>query len=173
MLLTGYTKTMSRPKCNPSFETLNCIAHLDQDVGEVLPYLNAALGGIQYFNDPPEVVFDYHGKRIKVGAREIAINAVKDEEEAHRILEWLKNEINKTWENRSSITPSYKGKSRPQLFEILKLLPRTNCKKCGLPTCMVFASQMVEGGRSVDQCPELSKENQIKLSNYLAKFDLE
>ena len=44
MLLKGYTKEIFRPECNPSFQSLHCIAHLDQDVSEALPYLNAVLG---------------------------------------------------------------------------------------------------------------------------------
>ena len=49
-------------------------------------YLNAVLGGTQYLLDPPEVMFHHHGRIIKVGSREIAINALKDEQEADRIL---------------------------------------------------------------------------------------
>ncbi len=173
MQLTGYTKNIFRPGCNPSFESVHCIAHLNEDVGEVLPYLNAVLGGTQYFNDPPEVVFHHHGKIIKVGVKEIAVNALKDEQEADRILEWLKNEINQAWENRDAITPCFTGKNRPKLMEILRLLPKTNCKKCGQPTCMAFAAHAMEGGRGAEHCPELNEENQMKLSNYLADFDFE
>ena len=45
MLLISYEKEIFRPKCNPGFESVHCIAHLDQDIGEALPYLNAELGG--------------------------------------------------------------------------------------------------------------------------------
>ena len=70
----------------------------------------------------------------------------KDEDEADRILVWLKDQINEAWANRKNIIPEYEGRRKPKLIEILKLLPRTNCKKCGRPTCMAFAAQMVEGG---------------------------
>lgn len=173
MQLTGYTKNIFRPECNPSFESVHCIAHLNEDVGEVLPYLNAVLGGTQYFNDPPEVVFHHHGKIIKVGAREIVVNALKDSQEADRILKWLKNEINQAWENRDAITPCFAGKNRPKLMEILRLLPRTNCKKCGQPTRMAFAAKVMEGGRGAEHCPELNEENRTKLSGYLADFEFE
>ncbi|MBW2042895.1 MAG: hypothetical protein JRI76_12845 [Deltaproteobacteria bacterium] len=72
MLLTGYIKEIFRPECNPSFESVHCIARLNENIGAVLPYLNAVLGGTQYFADPPEVMFHHHGKIIKVGSREIA-----------------------------------------------------------------------------------------------------
>ena len=48
MLLKNYTKEIFRPECNPSFQSLHCIVHLEQDVSEILPYLNASLGGFEY-----------------------------------------------------------------------------------------------------------------------------
>jgi len=172
MLLTGYLKHIFRPTCNPSFESVHCIARLNEDISEVLPYLNAALGGVEYFNDPPEVVFHHYGKIIKVGAREIAINALEDENEAERILTWLKDQINEAWENRENIVPRFEGRKKPKLIEILKFLPRTNCKKCGRATCMVFAAQMAEGGLGPEQCPGLTEGSRQKLADYLSKFDL-
>jgi ArsR family metal-binding transcriptional regulator len=170
MLLTGYVKQIFRPTCNPGFESVHCIARLNEDISEALPYLNAMLGGTEYFRDPPELMLLHYGKIIKVGGREIAVNALEDEAEADRILLWLKDQINEAWGNRESITPQYEGKRKPKLIEILKLLPRTNCKKCGRPTCMVFAAQMVEGGLDPEQCPELPDENRQKLAGYLADF---
>lgn len=66
MLLETYTKEIFRPECNPSFQSLHCIAHLDEDIREALPYLNAVLGGFEYFKDPPAVTFRVQGKIIKV-----------------------------------------------------------------------------------------------------------
>ena len=172
MILTGYTKRLTRPECNHEFESLHCIAELDDDISEVLPYLNAELGGTHYVVDPPQVMFHHQGRIIKVSGKEIAINALTDEAQADQILTWLVNEINEAWANRESIEPRYKGKDRPILMEILKRLPKTNCKACGQPTCMVFAAQVVEGGRTPSQCPELSPEKRDELENYLADFDI-
>ncbi|MFP4668618.1 MAG: hypothetical protein ACLFMN_07465, partial [Desulfobacterales bacterium] len=57
MLLQSCTKDIFLPECNPSFESVHCIARLDQDISAALPYLNAELAGIQYFKDPPAVMF--------------------------------------------------------------------------------------------------------------------
>ncbi|MBI5523251.1 MAG: Fe-S cluster protein [Desulfarculus sp.] len=170
MLLTGFRKELFRPECNPSFTSLHCHAHLDQDVGEVLPYLNAALGGFEYSGDPPSLTLRVHGKLITVHPRLIAVNALKDEEEADRILAWLMREINQAWRDRDSLEPCFQGLPRPQLLEILKLLPRSNCKKCGQPTCMVFAAQAAEGGKGAAGCPELEPEKATALEGYLARF---
>ena len=170
MLLKTYTKRIFRAECNPQFESLHCIASLDQDVSEALPYLNAVLGGFEYLKDPPAVVFRSGGRLITVHGREIAINALQDAEEADKILEWLKREINQVWENRAEITPSTKGTPKPQVFEILKLLPRTNCRECGQTTCMVFAARAAEGVKGAADCPPLKDEARQRLEEYLSRF---
>jgi len=42
--------------------------------------------------------------------------------------------------------------------EIFKLLPKTNCKKCGFPTCLAFAMKLAQRQASLDQCPDVSEE---------------
>lgn len=170
MLLESYKKEIFRPECNPGFESLHCIAHLDQDITEALPYLNATLGGFEYLKDPPAVTFKVHGKLITVHPREIAVNALKDEEEVDKILEWLKREINEAWDKRDEIEPKYEGAPKPKVFEILKLLPKTNCKECGDPTCMVFATRIAEGAKGAGDCPPLEGENMLKLEKYMSGF---
>ena len=122
--------------------------------------------------DPPSVTFKAHGKLITVHDRKIAVNALKDEAEARKIVEWLKREINDAWENRENIVPSFKDAPRPQVIEILKLLPKTNCRQCGEPTCMVFAARMAEGAKGIDACEPLDSERRRKLENYMSHFNL-
>jgi len=172
MLLKGYRKEITRPECRREALSLHCIAHLDQDISKVLPYLNAKLGGDQYLKDPPSLTFKNQGKLITLHPQMIAINALRNEAEADKILEWLNEEINETWEKRDGIDPSFETPEKPKVFEILKLLPKTNCKECGQPTCMVFATQVAEGGRGPEDCPPLSEEARVKLQEYLDQFQM-
>ncbi len=43
-------------------------------------------------------------------------------------------------------------------LEIFKLLPKTNCKKCGMPTCLAFAMQLAQKRAELDACPFVSEE---------------
>ena len=173
MLLEGYKKEIFRPKCNPNFQSVHCVAHLDQDISEVLPYLNSALGGDNYVTSPPSLTLRVHGKLITLHSREIFVNALNDEEEAEKILGWLKKEINEAWEKRAEIGPTYEAPAVPQMMEILKLLPRGNCRKCGEPTCMVFALRAAEGVKGSEDCPDLKDENRAELAEYLGRFSFE
>ena len=89
MLIKAYTKSFVRPP-NPSAQHLRCFAALEEDIGAVLPYLNTVLKGYQYDQDPPSLTLQLPGKLVTLTGRQIAINIVKDEEEAVEILEWLK-----------------------------------------------------------------------------------
>ena len=42
--------------------------------------------------------------------------------------------------------------------EIFKHLPKTNCKKCGHPTCLAFAMKLAAKQASLDACPDASEE---------------
>ena len=172
MLLNTYRLEIFNSECNPGAMTVHCFAHLNQDVSEALPYLNAELGGFEYVKDPPAVTFRSQGKLITVHGRKIAVNALKDEAEAKKIVEWLKREINASWEKRHEITPCYEGIPKPGVLEILKLLPKTNCRDCGEPTCMVFAARVAEGAKGAEDCPLLDESRKKKLDDYMERFQL-
>jgi len=49
-------------------------------------------------------------------------------------------------------------------MQIYKNLPKTNCKECGLPTCMAFAMQVAAKQRALTDCPHLSGDAQDTLA---------
>ncbi len=49
-------------------------------------------------------------------------------------------------------------------LEIYKLLPRTNCKKCGQPTCLAFAMKLAAKQAELSACPDVSEESKAKLA---------
>lgn len=48
-------------------------------------------------------------------------------------------------------------------IDIYKVLPKTNCKDCGFPTCLAFAMQLAAGKAGIDRCPAASDEAKEKL----------
>jgi acetyl-CoA decarbonylase/synthase complex subunit gamma len=49
-------------------------------------------------------------------------------------------------------------------IEIFKLLPKTNCGDCGVPTCLAFAMNLAAGKAELSACPHVSDEAKEKLS---------
>jgi len=48
-------------------------------------------------------------------------------------------------------------------IEIFKLLPKTNCGECGVPTCLAFAMNLAAGKAELSACPHVSEEARAKL----------
>jgi len=53
-------------------------------------------------------------------------------------------------------------------IQIFKLLPKTNCKECGVPTCLAFAMNLAAGKAELSQCPYVSEEAKALLSEAAA-----
>ena len=43
-------------------------------------------------------------------------------------------------------------------LDIFKLLPKSNCKKCNMPTCLAFAMQLAQKKAKLEDCPHVSEE---------------
>jgi acetyl-CoA decarbonylase/synthase complex subunit gamma len=48
-------------------------------------------------------------------------------------------------------------------LDIYKLLPKTNCKECGFPTCLAFAMKLAQKGTELNKCPYVSDESKAAL----------
>jgi len=69
----------------PGAMSVHCFAHLDKDVGEAIPYLNAVFGGFTYVNDPPTVTFKSQGKLITVHSKKMPSTPCKTKPREKRL----------------------------------------------------------------------------------------
>ncbi|HUU03570.1 MAG TPA: acetyl-CoA decarbonylase/synthase complex subunit gamma [Myxococcota bacterium] len=49
-------------------------------------------------------------------------------------------------------------------IQIFQMLPKTNCKECGVPTCLAFAMNLAAGKAELSACPHVSEETKQKLA---------
>jgi acetyl-CoA decarbonylase/synthase complex subunit gamma len=49
-------------------------------------------------------------------------------------------------------------------IQIFKMLPKTNCGECGVPTCLAFAMNLAAGKAELASCPYVSEEAKATLS---------
>jgi ArsR family metal-binding transcriptional regulator len=157
MLLHKYDLKIVLSECNPSSLKVNAIADLSEDIGEILPYLNTALKGFQYYAEEKILTVKKEGRLISFRARQIALTKLEDENEATVVMEELKRIVNETYANRDHIKPTYTSRPMPRPLDIFKLLPGKNCKECGEPTCMAFALKLINDEVKLNQCPLLSE----------------
>ena len=152
MLLESCTFETMLPECNPMAETVNAVANLSHDIAEVLPYLASVIKVCAYDDETKTLTFRHEGKGIALYPRRITITKLPDKEEAKRVLDELKALINSTYENRRNIKPCYKKGGELKYLDVFKLLPGTNCKECGEPTCLAFATRLVQREVNVAKC---------------------
>ena len=53
-------------------------------------------------------------------------------------------------------------------IQILKYLPKTNCKECGFSTCMAFAMKVASGQADIDVCPYIDPKIKEEIAEALA-----
>ena len=155
MLIEDYDLELFTPPCDPGAERFAATARLITDISAVFPYLNATLRGAVYHRVAQVLTWKKGGHNIAFHAYEISTSNVQDRDAAIQEIEGLIVLVNRTWERRDEIEPDYKTHQRPTPMAVYNLLPRTNCKQCGEPSCYYFALKLAASQRKVTDCPPL------------------
>ena len=169
MLLSSHKITRTLP-CLADPEKIRVIAEISDEIHEVFPYLNAVLKGCIYNHPAFTLTIKKDGKLFTLHAHHIALAKIEDEKEAEEILGWLKDLINETYEKRDQIEPNYSMTAELKALDIFKLLPGTNCKKCGELTCLAFAVKLVGRDTEIRKCDPLFCEKYQEKRNVLLEI---
>jgi len=154
MLLNSYKITRILP-CLADPEKIRVVAEVSGEIYEAFPYLNATLKEC-LFNHPALTLTIKKGEKlITLHVNHITLTKIDDEKEAEVILNWVQDLVNETYQNRDNIQPDYTMKKELKPTDIIKLLPETNCKKCGFLTCLAFAFKLVRKQIEVEKCTPL------------------
>jgi ArsR family metal-binding transcriptional regulator len=71
------------------------------------------------------------------------------------MIEWLKEKINSCHAQREAIVPCFERRQRLTALDIFKLLPGTNCKRCGELTCLAYAVKLSGEETDIMKCQEI------------------
>jgi ArsR family metal-binding transcriptional regulator len=164
-LIHSYRLELSDIACHPGADAWNAKVVLDDDIGEALPYLNSELKGADYHHDRKTLIWKTGRRKYAFRPHEIAMAPVEDIEEARRLMEEVLGMVEAVWKRRADIKPTFCRRRLPGLIDIYGVLPRTNCRQCGCPSCMAFAAQLREGKAEWSQCPSLSGDPCAAMSN--------
>jgi len=153
--IPGYELSLQMPKCSPFAQTAAARARLPGDIGEVLPYLNAVLPEARYLPNAPALTMERDGHHVSIWPHEILVGGCSGEEEARSVLDPLCALIEETWERRGDIEPDHTGYEEMTAVAALRLLPGTNCRRCGEAACLPFAMKLVKRQAGVAACEPL------------------
>jgi ArsR family metal-binding transcriptional regulator len=146
------------------------IAEVSDEIHEVFPYLNASLKGCIYNHPALTLTIKKDGKLLTLHVQHITLAKIEDENEAEEILKWLKDLINETYEKRDRIEPNFSKGAELKALDIFKLLPGTNCKKCGELTCLAFAVKLVGQEMEIKKCTPLFSEKYVEKRKVLLEL---
>jgi len=167
MLINDYKMDLFCPPCDPGSEAWVATVHVDVDLSALIPYMNAVVKNGYYDPDLPTLVWKEGAHKFFIRKNEFGINNLHDRAHAERKVAKLVDQMNDVWERRDAIEPDFTSRKPPTVLEVFKLLPRTNCKECGLASCMAFAAALAQGDKTVEECPPLleseNRENLEKL----------
>ena len=158
MLIESFEVEVFTPPCEPGAERIAARAHLAADISEVLPLLNATLKGAVYHRQANALTWKKAGHNVAFRAFEIATSNAEDREAAEKELASLIHLVNQTWDRRAGIKPDFEARQRPAAMALFRLLPQTNCSKCGQPTCFTFALRLAASQVNLELCPAIFEE---------------
>jgi len=159
-LVTGYSDLTLRPP-GPEMRkgSTHCLAtfRLYVDVSKLFPYINAVAEDAVYYEEPPFIKFSLDRFQCALHPDSGAASPFEKEGEAHAFMDRLIAFLNDLHLRRDSIEPSYKMYRQVSVLDVFRLLPRTNCRECGFPTCMAFAAAVSKQETVPARCPGFSR----------------
>lgn len=142
--------TCPRPKLGVRFE-------VEQDLSPLFPYINASMTGTQYYDSPQRIQFPFDNGQCTLYSHEIIAAAFRDFDDEVLFSEKLIRYLNELHESRHEIKPDYKTIEPLSTLDLYRLLPGTNCRECGYPSCLAFAAALSKNETSSVECPVFSE----------------
>lgn len=161
--IQGFKVQQTAP-CYSEQGKIRIFASLTDDIGELLPYLNAVVRG-NYQQNAGRFTFTYQGSPVVLQGRQIVLGRTESLEKGKQSIAEIVKMLNRVAAARHKITPSTEPQIQISPYALYSHLPKTNCRKCGEMTCLAFAAALVQGRCVPDQCPRLKDsvyENQRK-----------
>lgn len=147
--------------CMADEKKIRLIAYFDRGITEILPYLNTVIKGASYNKNASTLTFAKECRLINLYNIKVTIAKADDIIDAWKILDELKELINKTYKNIDNIKPNYEEKVKVTALQIYGWLPKTNCRVCGEATCLAFAVKFLQGEQKLSKCAPLSTESKF------------
>jgi len=154
-LITDYEIELTEPGCTPGSGRYGLLLTLVGDISAVFPYLNTLLDDTMYDHDNHILIGRENDRRFAFRANEIRVSGIDDVTEVANIARTVVERVNSVWLERATISPSFKERKIPAVFDIYRLLPKSNCKECGYLTCLAFAADVRNSPELLDRCSQL------------------
>jgi ArsR family metal-binding transcriptional regulator len=141
--------------CIADPEKIRFVALIDEDISEILPYLNSILPKAIYNHEGKSLTITKGERIITIYPNKISAGKINDENDAKEVINWIKENIEYCKKNKDKIKPEFQRRDKLEVLHVYKLLPKTNCKKCGENSCLAFAFKVVNEEKNIINCKEI------------------
>jgi len=144
------------PFAKPGADSINSMMadfRLDTDISSLFPYINAVAEKAELHENPGLLRFIFKGSNCVLYPDYCLISPVKDRNHAREYALDLVQFLNDIAGRLDEIEPKYKLFRKVSVLDLLKLLPQSNCRKCGFATCMAFAATLSQQQTIPSRCP--------------------
>ena len=128
---------------------------LEGNVCSLFPYLNAVAERAELHQAPQFIRFLFEDRFCVLYPQTGLVTPVEDRPQAICFLDRLMAFLNDISLRHNEISPNYRIHRRVSVLNILKLLPKTNCGKCGYASCMAFAAALSLQESVPETCPHM------------------
>ena len=158
--------------CTTDSNRIRIKGSFSKNIEDLFPYLNTYLKTAIYNKKASTLTFNYGPKIIIMYKEEVAVSKLLNETDAFETLDYIKNIINNCAENKPNITPNDEMRKLPSPIDVYEYLPKINCGKCGVPTCLAFATKLINGSFKPNRCIHLSEAGNEKSKEEVEKVVL-
>jgi len=146
--------------CLSDSERIKFLAQADRPLNEVLEILYLYIPGSNYSEALGSLTYKRQRRMVTLfSTGKISMTYVKDRDDAKKLLEELKDLINRAFAYSMSHgkpeSDLLELRKKVNLAEIYNSLPKTNCKECDEPSCYIFAIKLMSGEKDLDDCIQL------------------
>ncbi|MGQ9539458.1 MAG: (Fe-S)-binding protein [Candidatus Bathycorpusculaceae bacterium] len=152
--------------CTADPERIKFLAQADKPLEDVLPILYLAIPNAKYSEKLGALSYRYKQHLVTIfSSGRIGMTYVKDRSEADQLIEEVKKLINSAFlyfkTNGKPSTEQVQAKKELTPVKIYELLPKTNCKACGEQSCFAFAAKLLNGEKTLQECPPLDSKDYV------------
>jgi DNA-binding CsgD family transcriptional regulator/ArsR family metal-binding transcriptional regulator len=128
----------------------------DNELSHLFPFIRAIEKEAIHFENPEYLQFKKDGIHCSLyPPNHISAGFFYDREEALIFASSMIKYFNDLEKHKSKIKPKFQSYRRLHVPDILRLLPLSNCGRCGFRTCMAFAGAVSRRKMTLDKCPDL------------------
>ncbi|MEW6348570.1 MAG: (Fe-S)-binding protein [Thermodesulfobacteriota bacterium] len=127
------------------------------DLGLLIPIMARMIRGGVFHPEGPLLAFEEEHRLIGASGRTIWISRADDLLDFWIVLRTMVELIVSAWDGQHRVEPETQPRQGIGTVEIFRRLPGENCGQCRRPTCMEFATGLLTGTCTVDECIPIMK----------------